>query len=218
VPQIKQKILFSLDKEITEGGKKLPLVEAFYSIQGEGFHTGKPAYFIRIGGCDIGCYWCDTKVSWDPEVHPLVDIKEIKEKVVSTPAKSIVVTGGEPTLYNLAPLCNLLKSHGIKTYIETSGTGEFTGIWDWICLSPKRQSPPWKIFNQKANELKVIIYSMEDLEWAEEAASSVTGDCLLYLQPEWSQSKTIIHPIVDYVKNHPNWNVSLQAHKYMNIP
>lgn len=208
----------SIDAKIFEGGNKLPLVEEFYSIQGEGFHTGKPAYFIRIGGCDIGCHWCDSKVTWNPEVHSLVDVKDIKSAVESTPAKAIVVTGGEPSLYNLDPLCDGLKAAGVSTYIETAGTGEFTGQWDWICLSPKKQSPPGEIFFQAADELKVIVYSERDIEWAEEAARSAGKDCKLYLQPEWSQYNKIIHSIVEYVKQHPEWNVSLQMHKFMKIP
>jgi len=210
--------LSSLDEKIFEGGKKLPLVERFYSIQGEGFHTGKPAYFIRIGGCDIGCHWCDSKVTWNPDVHPLVDVQEIKDTVQATPAKAIVVTGGEPSLYNLSPLCSALKSIGVKTYLETSGTGDFTGVWDWICLSPKKQKPPQTVFYKAADELKVIIYQHEDIEWAEEAAKKVCGRCRLYLQPEWSRYSKIIQEITEYVKKHPQWRVSLQAHKFMRIP
>lgn len=207
-----------MDEKIFEKGKKLPLVEKFYSVQGEGFHTGKPAYFIRIGGCDIGCHWCDSKTTWNPDFHPLVDVQEIKEAVQATPAKAIVVTGGEPSLYNLNPLCSALKSIGIETYIETSGSGSFTGVWDWICLSPKKEAPPKTVFYKAADELKVIVYRLEDLKWAEEAAKEVCGRCILYLQPEWSQYKTIIPSIVEYVKNHPKWRVSLQSHKFMRIP
>ncbi|MFO8235631.1 MAG: 7-carboxy-7-deazaguanine synthase QueE [Bacteroidales bacterium] len=205
------------DKDIVRG-KKLPLVEQFYSIQGEGYHVGKPAYFIRIGGCDIGCYWCDSKLTWNPEFHLLVDIEEIVLKVNQTPAKSIVVTGGEPSLYNLEPLCTALKKNNVETFLETAGTNELTGKWDWICLSPKKQNPPLSVFYNKADELKVIIYEEEDLLWAEEAAKNVNGKCLLYLQPEWSRYKRIISYIVDYVKKYPQWNVSLQAHKFMRIP
>ena len=199
-------------------GWKLPLVEAFYSIQGEGYHTGKAAYFIRIGGCDIGCHWCDSKITWDPRVHPLVAVEQIVMDVEKTPARSIVVTGGEPSLYLLDPLCRLLKEKGLTTYLETSGTGEFTGQWDWICLSPKRQSPPKDIFYARADELKVIIFEQDDLQWAEEAASQVNKRARLYLQPEWSRYKQLIQPITEYVKQHPQWQVSLQAHKFMRIP
>lgn len=194
------------------------MVERFYSIQGEGFHAGKPAYFIRIGGCDIGCHWCDSKMTWNPEFHPLVDVQEIKEAVQATPAKAIVVTGGEPSLYNLDPLCRALKSIGVKTYLETSGSGNFTGIWDWICLSPKKQKSPKTVYYKAADELKVIVHQHEDIEWAEEAAKKVCGRCRLYLQPEWSQYSRIIPEIVEYVKTHPAWRVSLQVHKFMRIP
>jgi len=204
--------------DIFEGGWKLPLVEEFYSIQGEGYHTGKAAYFIRIGGCDIGCHWCDSKVTWDPSVHPLVGVGEIVEAVEKTTARSIVVTGGEPTLYNLNPLCQKLKEKDLKTYLESAGTGDFTGIWDWICLSPKKQSPAKPEFYRRADELKVIIYEPDDFQWAEEAARQVGKDCRLYLQPEWSRYQQMIPSIVDYVKLHSQWQVSLQAHKFMRIP
>jgi len=199
-------------------GLKLPLVEQFYTIQGEGFHAGKPAYFIRIGGCDIGCHWCDTKLSWRADLHPLVDIADIRNEVDRTAAKSIVVTGGEPSSYNLDPLCSSLKELNVKTFLETAGTGEFTGIWDWICLSPKKHNQPTDVFYNKANELKVIVFKQEDIEWAEEASKYVNEDCLLYLQPEWSKYEQMIPMIVDYVKNNPKWNISLQAHKFMHIP
>ena len=208
----------TLNEKLYEGGRKLPLVEEFYSVQGEGCHTGKAAYFIRIGGCDIGCHWCDSKVTWDPAVHPLVSVEDIVSKVIQTPARSIVVTGGEPSLYPLDPLCGLLKEHELTTYLETAGTGKLTGLWDWICLSPKKQNPPKDVFNEKADELKVIIHHPSDLQWAEEAARNVGRDCLLYLQPEWSQYEKIIGPLVSYVKDHPHWKVSLQAHKFMHIP
>ena len=207
-----------INNEIFENGLKLPLVEQFYSVQGEGFHTGKPAYFIRIGGCDIGCHWCDSKVTWNPEVHPLVDVDEIMNEVLQTPAQSIVVTGGEPSLYNMNPLCEALKKHQIKTFLETAGTNQLTGQWDWICLSPKKQTPPLSVYYDKADELKVIIYEADDLRWAEEASEKVNERCRLYLQPEWSQYKKMIPLIVEYVKAHPIWNISLQAHKFMRIP
>jgi organic radical activating enzyme len=210
--------LKQLDPNIYKEGLKLPLVEQFYSVQGEGFHTGKAAYFIRIGGCDIGCHWCDSKLTWNPEFHPLVDIKDIVNEVLQTPAQSIVVTGGEPSLYNLAPLCQELKEHDVKTYLETAGTNELTGEWDWICLSPKKQNPPLDVFYDKADELKVIIYEESDIQWAEETLKYVSENCYLFLQPEWSQYKKMIQPIVEYVKNHPKWNISLQAHKFMRIP
>ena len=207
-----------INDEIFENGLKLPLVEQFYSVQGEGFHTGKPAYFIRIGGCDIGCQWCDSKVTWNPDVHPLVEVDDIVDEVLQTPAQSIVVTGGEPSLYNMNPLCEALKKHQIKTFLETAGTNQLTGQWDWICLSPKKQTPPLSVYYDKADELKVIIYEEDDLNWAEEVSEKVNKNCYLFLQPEWSQYKKMIPSIVEYVKAHPMWNISLQAHKFMRIP
>jgi len=210
--------LKDINDEIFENGLKLPLVEQFYSVQGEGFHTGKPAYFIRIGGCDIGCQWCDSKVTWNPDVHPLVEVDDIVDEVLQTPAQSIVVTGGEPSLYNMNPLCEALKKHQIKTFLETAGTNQLTGQWDWICLSPKKQTPPLSVYYDKADELKVIIYEEDDLNWAEEVSEKVNKNCYLFLQPEWSQYKKMIPSIVEYVKAHPMWNISLQAHKFMRIP
>ena len=201
-----------------EGNKKLPIVETFYSIQGEGFHTGKPVYFIRIGGCYTGCYWCDSKNTWNPKDHSLMYISDIKSKAHASPAKAILVTGGEPTLYNLKPLCKELSSSGKEIYLETSGTGELTGSWDWICLSPKSHAPPNGIFYRVADELKVIVCKPDDLEWAEKAAHSVEKGCKLYLQPEWSQFCKMIPHIIDYVKKYPEWNVSVQMHKFMRIP
>ena len=211
-------VMKNFDEEIAMKGLELPLVEDFYSLQGEGYHTGKAAYFIRIGGCDIGCRWCDSKVSWNPHIHPLVSIDTIVANALKTPANSVVVTGGEPSLFNLKPLTDKLKTHNIKTFIETAGVNPLSGKWDWICLSPKRQSPPVDELYKQANELKVIIYDEEDYRWAEEAASQVNDDCVLYLQSEWSRYEKNIPAIVDYVKKYPKWNVSLQAHKFMHIP
>ena len=199
-------------------GIVLPLVEQFYTLQGEGFHTGKAAYFIRIGGCDIGCRWCDSKISWSPGIHRLVPVNEILDKVLETPARSVVVTGGEPSLYNLKPLCDILKAQNIETFIETSGAYPLTGTWNWICVSPKRNVHPDASMYERANELKVIIYEDGDIEWAEECAKKVSPTCLLYLQPEWSRFAINIDKIVDYAKNHPQWMVSLQSHKFMKIP
>lgn len=199
-------------------GKVLPLVEQFYTLQGEGFHTGKAAYFIRIGGCDIGCRWCDSKISWSPGIHKLVSVDEIVSHVLNTPAKSVVVTGGEPSLYNLDPLCSELKKHNIETFIEMAGVQPLTGEWDWICLSPKKNSPPHESNFKRAHELKVIIYEDADFEWAEKCAQQISNDCLTFLQPEWSRFSVNIDKIVEYAKNHPRWMVSLQAHKFMKIP
>ncbi len=199
-------------------GKLLPLMEEFYTIQGEGYNTGKAAYFIRIGGCDVGCHWCDVKESWDANIHPLTGIDVIVEHVQSYNAKSVVVTGGEPLIYNLNALTQVLKNKSIETYIETSGAYELSGEWDWICLSPKKTMPPLEKIYQEANELKVIVFNQHDFKWAEELAQKVNPECYLYLQPEWSKRTEVLPKIVDYVKVNPKWMVSLQSHKYMNIP
>ncbi len=204
--------------DLFEGGRKLPLVEDFYTIQGEGHHTGKAAYFIRLGGCDSGCSWCDARYTWNRELHPLVPADEIIGRASHHRAGSVVVTGGEPSLYPLDYLCSRLKEHGIKTFVETSGSAFLTGEWDWICLSPKKQDPPVAGMYEKADELKVIICNESDLEWAETNARKVSRSCLLYLQPEWSRYEKIIPAVVDYVKENPGWMVSLQAHKFMRIP
>ncbi len=204
--------------DLFEGGSKLPLVEDFYTIQGEGYHTGKAAYFIRLGGCDIGCHWCDAKHTWNRHLHPLVPAEEIVQRALTYPARAVVVTGGEPSAYPLDLFCGKLAANGIETYVETSGAYPLTGKWDWICLSPKQNSRPLPEIYKKANELKVIIHELSDLDWAEENAVLVQKSCFLYLQPEWSRYKEIIPAVVEYVKEHPSWNVSLQAHKFMHIP
>jgi len=207
------------DKEtdLINNGNMLPLAGDFYSIQGEGYHAGKPAFFIRIAGCDIGCEWCDEKEAWDPSSYPLINISEIIKRAIKYPAKAIVVTGGEPLLYDLKPLCDGLKAFKISTYLETSGTRPLTGRWDWICLSPKKEKPPLKEISRKADELKVVICEESDLGWAEESEMKVGNTCRLYLQPEWSRQKDILPVIIDYVKSNPVWSISLQVHKYMNI-
>lgn len=199
-------------------GRRLPLVEEFYTIQGEGYHTGKAAYFIRIGGCDVGCSWCDTKFSWDPSLHPLVEVERIVEKALTHPAGAVVVTGGEPLMANLDLLTSMLKEHGVETYLETSGAYPLSGTWDWICLSPKKNAPPLEGIYAGADELKVIIASEADLQWAVENAGKVGGRCMRYLQPEWSRREAMLPLIVRFVKEHPRWMVSLQSHKYMRIP
>ncbi|HLG02852.1 MAG TPA: 7-carboxy-7-deazaguanine synthase QueE [Bacteroidia bacterium] len=193
-------------------------MEEFYTIQGEGFHSGKPAYFIRLGGCDVGCHWCDVKESWDASAHPLTSADEIVKNAEKFPAKAVVVTGGEPSAFNLDYLTNELKKRGILTFIETSGAYPLTGTWDWICLSPKKNSPPKEENFKRAQELKVIVYNQDDFRWAEENARKVKPECILYLQPEWSRSKQMMPLIVDYVMKNPAWNISLQTHKFMNIP
>jgi Organic radical activating enzymes len=207
-----------LKVDLFEGGGKLPLVEDFYTIQGEGFNSGKPAYFIRLGGCDVGCSWCDARYTWNPKLYPPVDIDDIVARAVSLPAQAVVVTGGEPTLYPLDKLCNKLKEKNILTFIETSGAHPLTGTWDWVCLSPKIYQPPLPEVFARASELKVIINSERDFEWAEENAAKVLDTCMLYLQPEWSVYNRMIPLVVEYVKAHPRWNVSIQIHKYMHIP
>lgn len=205
-------------EDVFDGGRKLPVVEDFYSIQGEGYHTGKAAYFIRLGGCDIGCSWCDAKFTWNRDMHPLAETDDIIARALLLPARSVVVTGGEPSAYPLDYLCSRLKDNYIETYLETSGTNLLTGVWDWICLSPKQNSPPQPRIFKSAGELKMIVSDVSDLKWAEENASKVDKSCLLYLQPEWSKFEKIISTVVDYVKENPVWNISLQAHKFMHIP
>lgn len=198
-------------------GEMLPLMEAFYTIQGEGFHKGTAAYFIRVGGCDVGCHWCDVKESWDAEKHPPTDIDSIVTHAISY-SKTIVVTGGEPLMWDMKPLTEKLQAKGVKTHIETSGAYPLTGHWDWICLSPKKMKLPTPEVLQVANELKVIIYNKHDFIFAEEMASQVNDNCILYLQPEWSRRDKVIPEIVDFVMKNPKWKVSLQTHKYLNIP
>lgn len=194
------------------------MVEEFYTLQGEGMQMGRAAYFIRIGGCDVGCNWCDSKMSWNPELFPPVPVDDIVRRASEFPAKAVVVTGGEPSIYPLNYLCAQLKKAGIQTFVETSGAHPLTGQWDYICLSPKRQTPPVDGIHMKADELKVIIQTPDDFAWAETNAKLVKTSCLLFLQPEWSVFKQITPAIVDYVKQHPQWRVSLQAHKFMRIP
>lgn len=193
-------------------------MEEFYTIQGEGFNTGKAAYFIRIGGCDVGCHWCDVKESWDANIHPLTPVGTIVKHVLTWKANSVVVTGGEPLIYNLDELTRLLKQENIQTFIETSGAYPLSGTWDWICLSPKKTMPPLQSVYLQADELKVIIFNKHDFKWAEEQAFMVSKNCHLYLQPEWSKQTVLLPEIIEYVKNNPRWMISLQTHKYMNIP
>jgi len=204
--------------DIFEGGKKLPLIDEFYTLQGEGNFFGSAAYFIRIGGCDIGCHFCDTKYSWDINNNELMEIEKIIENVKQTEAKILVVTGGEPLLYNLDPICELIEKNNLKSHLETSGAYKMSGKWDWICLSPKRNLPPLEENIPMASELKVIIFDESDFEWAEKYAALVNDDCLLYLQPEWSRRNSMTKTIVEYIKKNPKWRLSIQAHKYIKIP
>lgn len=196
----------------------LPLMEEFYSLQGEGFHTGKAAYFLRIGGCDVGCSFCDVKESWDKNSHPLTSVNEMVKHVLEYGADTVVVTGGEPCLYNLGYLCRQLGENHILRHIETSGSEPLSGTWDWICFSPKNGTIIHPEFYRLANELKMIVRTEDDLAWAEYNASRVNSNCICYLQPEWSQVKTITPVIVDYILKNPKWKISLQSHKYMRIP
>ncbi|MBR2007172.1 MAG: 7-carboxy-7-deazaguanine synthase QueE [Alistipes sp.] len=210
--------LKSSDIELLEGGRRLPLVEDFYTIQGEGFHAGKPAYFIRLGGCDVGCRWCDAKYTWNPRVFPPVDVDVVVERAKQCAAQAIVITGGEPLLYPLGVLTSGLRDAGLEIFLETSGTHPFSGEFDWVCLSPKRQMPPLAEAYGRAHELKVIIQSEDDFAWAEENARKVGRYCRLYLQPEWSVFENIMPAIVEYAKQNPKWSISTQTHKFMKIP
>ena len=206
------------NSKIIPDGQKLPLVEEFFTLQGEGYHTGKAAYFIRLGGCDVGCSWCDSRFSWNPDLHPLVEVDTIIEHIIFSGTDSVVVTGGEPLTYNLDFLCDELRKRNISTFIETSGAYQLSGQWDWICLSPKRNMPPVVEICKVADELKVIIQDKKDYEWAEKYRQMVSSKCMLFLQPEWSRFETIIPEIVEYIKRNPMWRISLQSHKYMHIP
>jgi len=212
------KNLSTSDKKLLDDGILLPLMEQFYTIQGEGFNTGKAAYFIRLGGCDVGCHWCDVKESWDANLHPLTSVKDILASALEHEAKAVVVTGGEPLHYNLGPLTRQLQEKNIETFIETSGAYPLTGHWDWICLSPKKTSPPLPAIYERAHELKMIVHNRHDLIWAEEEAKKANKSCYLYLQPEWSKREEMMPLIINYVKANQKWMVSLQTHKYMNIP
>jgi 7-carboxy-7-deazaguanine synthase len=193
-------------------------MEDFYTIQGEGYHQGKAAYFIRLGGCDVGCVWCDVKESWDESKHPLTSVEKIAANASGFPSKTIVVTGGEPLCHNLDPLCKALADAGLTRNLETSGVYPLTGEWEWICFSPKKFKEPLPEIFPKADELKVIIFHKSDLAWAETFVSKMKPGCKLFLQPEWSVHQEILPLLIDYVKQHPHWEISLQIHKYMNIP
>lgn len=196
----------------------LPLMEDFYTIQGEGSYQGQAAYFIRLGGCDVGCVWCDVKESWDASAHPVVSVVEIAARAKASGSPVAVVTGGEPLMYDLTALTKALQDAGMRTHIETSGVYRVTGSWDWICFSPKKFKAPHTDIFRRANELKVIVYNQSDFAWAEQFAAEVDDRCELFLQPEWSKEKQMLPLIIDYVKRHPQWKISLQIHKYMDIP
>ena len=196
----------------------LPIMEEFYSLQGEGIQTGKPAYFLRIGGCNVGCLFCDVKESWNADKHSLTPVDEIVQRILKNPSKAVVVTGGEPMLYNLNYLCKELKNNDIQLFLETSGSEPISGQWDWICVSPKRNHLPLLRTLSQAHELKVVICNETDFAWAEENARHVNENCHLLLQPEWSTHKDMIPKIVAYILQHPKWRISLQSHKFMDIP
>ncbi len=205
-------------EKLLEEGLLLPVMEMFYSLQGEGFHTGSAAAFLRVGGCDVGCYWCDIKESWDATIHPLTTLEDISKTIEGFKATTVVITGGEPLMYNLDPLCIQLKKMGLQVHLETSGAYPLSGMFDWICLSPKADFHPLPELVQMADEIKVVIAQEEDLTWAEANSKLVKNKCVLYLQPEWSKYANITPKIVEYVKQNTKWHVSLQAHKFMRIP
>lgn len=202
----------------TTESKKLPLMEHFYTIQGEGYHQGKAAYFMRLGGCDVGCVWCDVKDSWDVEKHPKLNVERLKLNVLETPAKLVVITGGEPLMHNLDALTTVLQQQGLQTNIETSGAHPLSGKWDWICLSPKKFKAPLPEILPLANELKIVVYNKSDFDWAEKYAALVNPNCKLYLQPEWDKATEVTPLLIAYIKANPKWQLSLQVHKYINVP
>jgi 7-carboxy-7-deazaguanine synthase len=197
---------------------RLPVMEHFYTLQGEGYHQGRAAYFIRLGGCDVGCVWCDVKDSWEGGKHPLVEINFLVAEVKKTPAEIVVITGGEPLMHSLDHLTELFKLAGFRTHIETSGAYPMSGSWDWICVSPKKFKAPLPEILPHANELKTVVFNKSDFAWAEKYAALVPSSCKLYLQPEWEKAAEMTPLIIDYIKEHPKWELSLQIHKYINVP
>jgi len=193
-------------------------MEMFYTLQGEGYHQGKAAYFIRLAGCDVGCVWCDVKESWDASKHPVFSVEEIVSNALAHPARLAIITGGEPLLYNLDALTTALKKVGFEVNIETSGSSPMSGNWDWVCLSPKKFKAPLTESIQAASELKVVIFNTHDFEWAETYAKQVAPNCKLYLQPEWDKSNEITPLVIEYIKAHPKWELSAQLHKYIQVP
>jgi len=212
--------------ELIKSISTLPIMESFYTLQGEGFHQGRAAYFIRLGGCDVGCVWCDVKESWNAEAHPKFSVKEIVEQALTSVNRQpstvnrhlAVITGGEPLMHNLDQLTTQLQAAGFETNIETSGSSPFSGKWDWICLSPKKFKQPLPEILPLANELKVVVFNKSDFDWAEEYASKVSSHCKLYLQPEWDKASAVTPLIIEYIKQNPQWQLSLQIHKYINVP
>lgn len=207
-----------LTDSIIDKAVSYPVMEHFYTLQGEGLHSGKASYFIRLGGCDVGCVWCDVKESWDAEKHPHMTVGEIVTAAMAHPGRLIVITGGEPAMHDLTALTNALKQNGFTINIETSGSSPLSGTLDWVTLSPKKFKAPIQSALDKADELKVVVFNKSDLKWAEEHAAKVPAHCKLYLQPEWSKKDTITQMVIDYILEHPQWELSLQTHKYINIP
>ncbi len=203
---------------VTNTDTILPVMEHFYTLQGEGYFQGQAAYFIRLGGCDVGCVWCDVKDSWDASKHPSYTVEQLTEWVKQTPAKIAVITGGEPLMHNLSALTASLQQNGIRTHIETSGAYPISGTWDWICVSPKKFKAPLEEIMPLANELKVIIFNKHDFDWAEKHAAMVSSSCKLYLQPEWDKRAEVTPLIIDHIKSNPRWQLSLQVHKYIDVP
>ena len=198
--------------------QKLPVMEHFYTIQGEGYYQGRAAYFVRLGGCDVGCPWCDVKESWDASIHPQLSVEEIVATVVESGAKICVITGGEPLMYDLNELTAELRKNNIRSHVETSGAYPARGTFDWITVSPKRYKPPVESILPLASELKVVINHRNDFRWAEQYAAKVSKECKLYLSPEWEQQEEMAPEMIEYVKENQQWEISLQIHKYLNIP
>ena len=204
-------------KSLVDKGEMLPLMEAFYTVQGEGYFSGTPAYFLRIGGCDVGCHWCDVKESWNADLHAPTTIADILKGITKYPVDTVVITGGEPLMWDMSKLTTALKNEGYKVHLETSGAYPYSGDFDWVCLSPKKMQAPLDAIKPLANELKVIVNNKHDFIWAEEQRA-LLNDCKLYLQAEWSKREHVIPMIIDFVKENKDWSISLQSHKYMNIP
>ena len=206
------------NKQPTSSTAELPVMEHFYTLQGEGFHQGRAAYFVRLGGCDVGCPWCDVKESWPQVGHVTLSVSHIVSEIKKTPAQIVVITGGEPLLHSLDDLTRAIMEEGLATHIETSGSSPISGKWDWIYLSPKKFKAPIDNILLQTNELKIIIFNKTDFHWAEQHAAKVGPNCKLYLQPEWSRQQQMIPLIVDYIKQNPAWELSLQIHKYIAVP
>ncbi|MFZ6052984.1 7-carboxy-7-deazaguanine synthase QueE [Halocola ammonii] len=193
-------------------------MESFYTVQGEGAYTGAAAYFIRLGGCDVGCFWCDVKESWDADVHPKIEVDQLVKEAKESGTEIVVITGGEPAMHNLDELTKKLRAEGLRTHIETSGAHKLTGEWDWVCLSPKKFKAPLEEVYSQTHELKVVVYNKHDFQWAEEHREKVNDSCGLFLQPEWDRADHAVPMILNYLREHPEWRISLQTHKYIGVP